>query len=99
MNYPRNMTTSTAPSIDVAQLASQLRLTVFRLARKLRHEGEPEITPTLLAALTTIERHGSMTAGSLATHEQIQKPTCTRVIADLQGLGLIDRIPDPLDGR
>jgi DNA-binding MarR family transcriptional regulator len=91
--------TTTAPSIDVAELASQLRLSVFRLARKLRQEGEPEITPTLLAALSTIERHGAMTAGALAAHEQIQKPTCTRVIADLQGLGLIERIPDPLDGR
>jgi DNA-binding MarR family transcriptional regulator len=91
--------TTTAPAIDVAELASQLRLSVFRLARKLRREGEPEITSTLLAALSTIERHGSMTAGSLAAHEQIQKPTCTRVIADLQALGLIDRTADPLDGR
>ncbi len=91
--------TTTAPDLDVAELASQLRLSVFRLARKLRREGEPEITPTLLAALSTIERHGSMTAGALAAHEQIQKPTCTRVIADLQDLGLIERIADPLDGR
>lgn len=91
--------TTTAPSIDVADLASQLRLSVFRLARKLRREGEPEISSSLLAALSTIERHGTMTAGALAAHEQIQKPTCTRVISDLQALGLIERIPDPLDGR
>jgi DNA-binding MarR family transcriptional regulator len=97
-NYNVAMTTS-APPLDVAELASQLRLSVFRLARKLRREGEPEITSTLLAALSTIERHGTMTAGSLAAHEQIQKPTCTRVLADLQALGLIERIADPLDGR
>ena len=93
------MTTTRCPPIDVAELASQLRLSVFRLARKLRREGEPEITSTLLAALSTIERHGAMTAGALAAHEQIQKPTCTRVLADLQTLGFIERIADPLDGR
>jgi Transcriptional regulators len=82
-----------------AEFASHLSLSVFRLARKLRREGASEITPTLLAALSTIERHGTMTAGTLATHEQIQKPTCTRVIADLLALGFIDRVPDPLDGR
>jgi DNA-binding MarR family transcriptional regulator len=85
--------------IDVAGLASHLRLSVFRLARKLRREGNAGVSPTLLAALSTIERHGPMTAGALATHEQIRKSTCTRVIASLVELGSIERTPDPLDGR
>jgi DNA-binding MarR family transcriptional regulator len=101
MNYSIAMPATTAPRatslIDGAELASHVSLSVFRLARKL--EGAPEITPTLLAALSTIDRHGTMTAGALATHEQIQKPTCTRVIADLLALGFIDRVPDPEDGR
>ena len=85
--------------IDVADLASQVRLSVFRLARKLRREGDADVSPTLLAALSTVERHGPMTAGSLAAHEQIRKPTCTRVIASLLERGLIERTVDPLDGR
>jgi len=85
--------------IDVADLASQVRLSVFRLARKLRREGDADVSPTLLAALATVERHGPMTAGSLASHEQIRKPTCTRVIAALVERGLIERTVDPLDGR
>ncbi len=85
--------------IDLAGLSSQLRLSVFRLARKLRREANAGVSPTLLAALSTVERHGPMTAGSLAAHEQIRKPTCTRVIASLLELGLIERTPDPLDGR
>jgi DNA-binding MarR family transcriptional regulator len=88
-----------AITLDVAQLASQLRMSVFRLARKLRREGEAGVTPTLLAALSTVERHGPLTPGALATHEQIKKPTCTRVIADLLEKGLIERTVDPLDGR
>src|SRR4029077_235143 len=67
---------SFAPTLDVAALASQLRLSVFRLARKLRREREAGVTPTLLAALSTIERHGPLTPSALAQHEQIKKPTC-----------------------
>ena len=79
--------------IDVAGLASQLRLSVFRLSRKLRRQAEAGITQTQLAALSTIERHGPLTAGDLAAHEQIQKPTCTSVIAALLVESLIERAP------
>ena len=90
----------TAPTTtDVAALASRLRLGVTRLARKLRREGDTGITPTLLAALSTIERHGPLTAGTLATHEQVEKPTVTRLLAVLEERELIERTPDPLDGR
>jgi DNA-binding MarR family transcriptional regulator len=84
---------------DVAGLAAHLRLAVFRLARKLRREADAEVSANLLAALATVERHGPMTAGALAAHEQIQKPTCTRVIATLLERGFIERTPDPLDAR
>lgn len=88
-----------SPTIDVAALASHLRLGITRLARKLRREGDPGVTPTLLAALSTIERHGPMTAGSLASHEQVEKPTVTRLLAALEARALVTRTPDPLDRR
>src|ERR1700693_1357269 len=88
------------PTLDLAALASGGRLSVMRLSRKLRREGSgADITPTLLAALSTIERHGRMTAGELATHEQVQKPTVTRILADLLGRGVGPRTAAPLDGR
>jgi DNA-binding MarR family transcriptional regulator len=40
-----------------------------------------------------------MTAGDLATHEHIRKPTATRLIASLVERGWVARVPDPLDGR
>ena len=40
-----------------------------------------------------------MTAGTLATHEQVEKPTVTRLLAVLEERELIQRTPDPLDGR
>lgn len=84
---------------DLGELASHLRLGVTRLGRKLRRESAPGMTPTLLAALATVERHGPMTASDLAVHEQIRKPTCTRLIASLTERGVVERRPDPLDGR
>jgi DNA-binding MarR family transcriptional regulator len=72
----------------------------MRLSRKLRRENSgADISPTLLAALSTIDRHGPMTVGDLATHEQVQKPTVTRILADLTERSLVERTPDPLDGR
>lgn len=91
---------STAPPItDLAGLASHLRLSVFRASRTLRRESQAGISPTLLAALSTIERHGPMTAGDLASHEQVRKPTVTRILAALVAEGLAERTPDTIDRR
>ncbi len=91
----------TAPTaMDAGSLASRLRLSVTRVSRTLRREGAgAEISPTLMSALATVERHGPMTVGELATHEQVQKPTVTRIVAALLERDLIARTPDPLDGR
>jgi DNA-binding MarR family transcriptional regulator len=87
------------PATDLASLASLLRLSVFRASRTLRRESQAGISPTLLAALSTIERHGPMTAGDLAAHEQVRKPTVTRILAALVAEGLAERTPDTVDRR
>ena len=87
------------PATDLAALASHLRLSAFRASRALRRESQAGISPTLLAALATIERHGPITAGALAAHEQVRKPTVTRILAALVDEGLIERTPDPIDRR
>lgn len=84
---------------DLAALASRLRLSVFRASRTLRRESQADISPTLLAALATIDRHGPITPGDLASHEQVRKPTVTRILTTLADEGLIERSSDPLDGR
>ena len=89
----------TAPPIGVAPLASRLRVSLARLARRLRTEADAALTQSQLSGLATVERHGPMTAGSLAQHEHIRKPTATRLIASLVERGLIERLPDPLDRR
>ncbi|MGE5460868.1 MAG: MarR family winged helix-turn-helix transcriptional regulator [Solirubrobacterales bacterium] len=91
------MTATTA--LDSAELASRLRLGVTRLARRLRQEAEPGITPSLLVALSTIDRAGTMTIGELCAAEQVQPPTMTRFVASLVEAGLVVREPDPNDRR
>jgi DNA-binding MarR family transcriptional regulator len=80
-------------------LASHLRLTIARTARRLRQEGGTELSPSMTAALATIECHGPMTPSELAARERIQRPTATRVIARLEEMGLIGRTTDPQDRR
>ena len=65
----------------------------------MRHASDPGITPTLHAALFCVEQHGPVTAGQLARHEHVTKPTMTRTIAALVERDLITRSSDPLDGR
>jgi DNA-binding MarR family transcriptional regulator len=82
-----------------ADLASHLRLTIARTARRLRQEAGTELSPSMTAALATIERHGPMTPSELAARERIQRPTATRVLARLEELDYIQRTRDPQDGR
>ena len=89
---------TTAPPETVA-LAARLRLGVVRLARKLRQEAEPGITPSMLSALSSLERLGPLTMGELGAAEQVSAPTITRVANALVGAGLVAREADPTDGR
>ena len=86
-----------------AGLATALRISVSRLARRLRVERQAEglasLSDTQLAALAVLDRHGPMTPGELAEHEKVQPPSMTRVIAALQERGLVTRAPHPTDGR
>ena len=87
-----------------AGLASALRISVTRLARRLRAERrseglEPDLSDTQLAALAALERHSAMTPGELADHEKVQPPSMTRVIAVLEERALVMRAPHASDRR
>jgi DNA-binding MarR family transcriptional regulator len=87
---------------DVAALASQLRLAVARLSRRIRQEtaiaGEA-LTSSSQAALASIEALGPITLGELAAVEQVQPPTMTRIVARLEEYGYATRVVDPADRR
>jgi DNA-binding MarR family transcriptional regulator len=83
-----------------AELASELRVSLMRLSRRLRTERLDEgLTPTQLAVLGTLERHDPMTLGELASHEKVQPPSMTRTTAILEERGLLTRVTEPTDRR
>jgi DNA-binding MarR family transcriptional regulator len=82
--------------------AARLRMAIVRMARRLRQEAAGtggELTPTSASALVTVERHGPLTPSELAEIERIKRPTATRTLRVLVEAGLVDRAPDPADGR
>ncbi len=83
-----------------AQLASSLRTSVMRLARRLRRERNSEdLTLNQLAVLGTLSRCGDRSIGELAEHEKISSPSMTRIVNNLVDAGLVERRPHDTDGR
>lgn len=89
----------TATATDVVDVAEHLRLAVNRLNRKLRQESLGSISPAQASMLGMAERLGTPTLGELAKAEQIQPPTLTKLVAQMEGAGLIVRVDDPTDRR
>jgi len=89
-------------SQEIAELASQLRLAIARLNRRIRQQaaatGE-ELTASSQATLATVERRGPITLGELAAVEQVQPPSMTRIVARLEEWGYVTRVVDPDDRR
>jgi DNA-binding MarR family transcriptional regulator len=93
MTYAKDMPVDTA-------LASELRTTVMRLARRLRNERtDDSLSLSQIAALGTLLRHGPLTPGELAAHERVQPPSMTRLLGKLEEAGLVTRTDHPTDGR
>jgi DNA-binding MarR family transcriptional regulator len=82
-------------------LASELRLSVMRLSRRLRSEREPDNTLSVaaLSALGILFREGECTVGALAAHERVQPPSMTRTVNGLVAGGYAARRPSQTDGR
>jgi DNA-binding MarR family transcriptional regulator len=84
-----------------AGLASELRLSVMRLRRRLSNERHPDnaLSMGATAALGCLFRNGDLTVGELATRERIQPPSMTRIVNVLEGGGYVTRRAHESDGR
>ncbi len=81
-------------------LAAELRTLVNRLAHHLRTPGlRHGITPTRLAALAALSRHGPVRAGDLASTLGITPASTTRLVDVLVESGWVGRSRDPGDQR
>jgi DNA-binding MarR family transcriptional regulator len=88
------------PTATQTALASTLRLSVMRLARRMRAQrADTMLTLSQLAALATLDRHGALSPGELAAHEKISPPSMTRLLGVLESGGLVVRTAHPTDRR
>ncbi|WGL53180.1 MarR family transcriptional regulator [Nocardioides sp. BP30] len=94
------MTSSGASSSD-AGLASDLRLSVMRLRRRLVSERHPDndLSIGAMSVLAGLERFGDMTLGALAQRERVQPPSMTRTVNCLEDGGYAVRQPSDTDRR
>lgn len=93
------LTNVTNATID-PKLASELRIAVMRLARRLRRErADDSLTTTQLSALASVDRCGPIPVGELAAIEYVRPPSMTRVVGSLEQLGLVRRAAHATDGR
>ena len=89
---------STSPGAN--ELAHQLRLTVLRLARRVRAErADDAMSDGRLSVLSLLSNEGAQTLGSLAEHERVTPPSMNRTINALVEAGLVTRVADASDGR
>ncbi len=94
--------TQVSADTTLTESASRLRMAIVRTSRRLRQEAAGaagQLTPTAAAALATVERHGPLTPSELAEIERVKRPTATRTLRVLGEAGLVERAPDPDDGR
>jgi len=85
---------------NVEQLAVALRLSIGLLVHRLRQvhvDGELSLPET--SALARLDRGGPTTASALARLEQISPQSVGTTLKELETRGLIERHPDPEDGR
>src|SRR5919202_550611 len=85
--------------VAAPEIASRLRLSATRLARRLRQESGAGLSPSQQSALAVISNHGPLTLGALAEHERVAPPSITKVVSKLESDGLVTRSPDPDDRR
>lgn len=85
-----------------AQLASDLRLAIGRVARRLRKlyvEAEQGVSFLELAVLQRLERTGPSAPGSLAGEEGVTAAAVAASLTQLEHQGLVRRERDPDDRR
>ncbi len=101
MTYGNDMPTPEKTVRTDAGLASELRLSVMRLRRRLAGERHPDnpLSMGQLAILGALYRGGDQSVGELAALERVQPPSMTRTVNFLADEGYVERRSHPTDGR
>lgn len=82
---------------DITPLASELRVVLGQLIRRLRAEHRFPISQGTV--LGRLDREGPRSVSDLAVSERVRPQSMAQTVSDLEGDGLVERNPDPSDGR
>ena len=86
--------------LDPGDVAGAIRVSIGVLIRRLRQvQAKGDVTLPETSALARLERGGPATPGALARQEQISPQSMGATLAALEARGLVQRHPDPDDGR
>lgn len=80
---------------ELSVLLRRARSVSFKLAREV-HEGLDAAEYSLLVVLDDVD---AMRASELAVRFGLDKSTVSRQLGHLEEMGLVERVPDPVDGR
>jgi DNA-binding MarR family transcriptional regulator len=87
------------PSAPLPWLLTELKqAAIDELHRRLAEQGYPEIRDGHGCVFRFIEAEGSRLT-DLAERSGYTKQAVGEVVVDLEGLGYVERMPDPADGR
>jgi len=85
---------------DLVQIADLVHGAAIRLLRFVRREDAAAgLSAPQLSALSVLVFGGPQTMSRLATAEQVRAPTMSRLVDDLERLGLAQRLAQPGDRR
>lgn len=89
-----------SPEDGVVELADRLHSAAIQVLRMVRMEdAELGLTAPRLSALSVLVFRGPLSVGELAHAEQVTPATVSRLVSDLEALGLVRRTVDPHDAR
>ena len=83
--------------IDTARTASELRVVLGQLMRRLRAEHRFPIHQG--AVLGRLDRQGPASVSDLAAAEKVRPQSMAQTVGELEADGLVKRRPDPDDRR
>jgi len=88
------------PPADAMHTAVRLRAAVSQLTRHLRSQGATDQPGSAkLSVLGQLYRRGPLTPTGLALHERVKLQTLTRLLAEIEAEGLIERRAHEGDAR
>jgi DNA-binding MarR family transcriptional regulator len=82
---------------DTSRLASELRVVLGQLIRRLRAEHRFPISQG--SVLGRLDRQGAQSVSDLAAVERVRPQSMAQTVAELEADGLVSRRPDPDDRR